>query len=96
MLALKVKTWTSGTIKPAEHTSANSVTIEVTSAELGKQPFPTIIDLDVFAKDGSRARFFISARIKNGRPVAEISVNRPSGGSTRKAVTGSFSIKPKD
>ena len=94
MLKLKVKTWSTDTHQTTEHDSKDSVTVAVTSEELNKHIFPTVVDLDIIAKDGSRARFFISAKVKNGRPVAEISVNCGTG-STRKSVTGSFSIKPK-
>lgn len=95
MLKLKVKTWSADTHENNELDSQGSVAIVVTSDELSKHIFPTVIDLDIIAKDGSRARFFISAKVKNGRPVAELSVNRGTG-STRKSVTGTFNIKPKD
>ena len=48
----------------------------------------TVADIEVLTKDGTYSRFFVSAKIRNGRPVLELSTNNNRGGSTRKSVTG--------
>lgn len=48
----------------------------------------TVADIEVLMEDGTYSRFFVSAKIRNGKPVLELSTNNNRGGSTRKSVVG--------
>ena len=64
--------------------------IEVTEEVIGNpglSGFTNICDIEVKMSDGTYACFFVSAAIRNNRPVVELATNTNMG-STRKRVTG--------
>ena len=47
-----------------------------------------VCDIEVLMEEGHYSRFFVSVRMKNGRPVVELATNRSDGKSTVRTVTG--------
>lgn len=47
----------------------------------------SVCDVEIKMEDGSTCRFFVSAKMKNGRPTLEVATNVGQG-SRRKSVTG--------
>lgn len=71
---------------------ARSVNIQVTQSEVESNTNMTtgqaLGEVDILMDDGSYGRFHMYARIKNGRPVLEISTNTKAGNrSTVKTLT---------
>jgi hypothetical protein len=67
---------------------ADAPLIEVNEAAIGRTSIGfSVCDIEVLMDDGKYSRFFVSVRIKNGRPVVELATNTKTG-STRKTVTG--------
>lgn len=47
----------------------------------------SVCDVEIKMEDGTTCRFFVSAKMKNGRPTLEVATN-VGHGSRRKSVTG--------
>jgi len=70
-------------------TNANKyVGIEVDSELVENQTFGlNVCDVSVNFEDGKYSKFFVTVRIKNGRPVCEVSTNLHNK-ETKKSITG--------